>query len=80
MGEGEEDVEREGGEEGRGEGVGITWEFLAKYRSHYEDIESKQHCSLLSHEPGISLQHVPFFVCNTHNNTSSSIAMLSIAI
>ena len=51
MGGGEEGVEREGegGEEGRGEGVGITWEFLAKYRSHYEDIESKQHCNALSH-------------------------------
>ena len=36
-----EGVEREGVVEGGDEAEGITWDFLAKYRSHYEEIESK---------------------------------------
>ena len=39
-GEGES-VEEECGEEGRVGVEGVTWGFLAKYRSHYENIESK---------------------------------------
>lgn len=39
-GEGES-VEEGYGEEGRVGVEGVTWGFLAKYRSHYENIESK---------------------------------------
>ena len=33
----------ERGEGGEGDVEGVTWEFMAKYRSHYEEIESKPH-------------------------------------
>lgn len=39
-GEGE-NVEEGYGEEGRVGVEGVAWGFLAKYRSHYENIESK---------------------------------------